>query len=121
MGAGFKFIFGLFIIALLIFVGSLYFESFLTEKDLDIVITGRVKVINSSGNTRRLILTKNETFVNEDNSLFGKNDSEELQRKLIPGKKLRVRVVGYKMGICLPFHSEFRNIVKVVEKRHSIL
>jgi len=120
MGCGFKFFIGLIVIALVFVFGALYFESYLTEKDLEVEIVNTVMVTNASGERKELVLTRGETFVNEDNSLLNKSNSRELQKKLIPGTRLKLRVVGYKLGFNLPFHSEFRNIVKIVEKKKGI-
>lgn len=120
MGCGFKFFFGLIVIALVLVLGALYFESYLTEKDLEVEIVNTVVVTNAGGERKELILTRGETFVNEDNSLLNKSNSKELQLKLLPGRRLKIRVVGYKLGFNLPFHSEFRNIIKIVGKKKGI-
>ena len=120
MGCGFKFFVGLIVIGLVLVLGALYFESYLTEEDVEVEIVNTVIVTNAGGERKELVLTRGETFVNEDNSLLNKSNSRELKSKLLPGRRLKIRVVGYKLGFNLPFHSEFRNIIKIVEKKKGI-
>ncbi len=86
----------------------LSFEKTLTEKEIT------VKVIDISRNIdgEYLVSTKNEIFINKNNSFHGKTNSEQINDKLAKGKTFKIKVVGLR----IPFISKHRNIIEVVEE-----
>jgi len=58
------------------------------------------------------IVTAGEVFDNEDSLLFGKWRSEELQGRITPGRRYRLRVSGWRVGI-LGWH---RNVIEAQEE-----
>jgi hypothetical protein len=95
------------IFGILLFV-YLSFEQVLTEKELT------VKIIDISKNTddEYLVSTKNEIFINKDNSFYGKTNSEEINSQLEKGKTYKIKATGLR----IPFISKYRNITEVVEE-----
>ncbi|HVO75539.1 MAG TPA: hypothetical protein VMT35_16030 [Ignavibacteriaceae bacterium] len=85
----------------------LSFEKTLTEKEVT------VKILDiSSIDDAYLVTTKNEIFINKDNSFYDKYDSDQINSKLEKGKTYKLNVVGVR----IPFISKYRNIVEVVEE-----
>lgn len=111
-----KLFFGLLVVVAIIAAGALFFESFITEEELTIKIELVDKVVTKDNETYYLVYTKDEVFENRNNYFHKKENAESLNQKIKEGQKYRVRVVGYSWGIKLPFFTEHRNIIDIVEE-----
>lgn len=98
-----------FTIITLFFLGFsyLFFEKFLTEKEITITVINKEKFGNEKD--RYLIFTPDEVFENSDNVYHRKTNAEIIYRKLERGVTYRVKVVG----IYLPGIPHLRNITEI--------
>ncbi len=110
-----KLFFGLGIVAGLIVLGALYFEKFLTEEEIIIEIE-KVEQIYKDEQLYYLVYSKDEIFENRNSFFHQKDNAEYLNGEFRKGRKLKVRVVGYKFGVKLPFLMEYRNIIDIITK-----
>ena len=108
---------GLLIIALVIVFCALLFEKFLTEKTIDITVTKIEKIKAEDGELYFLVHTKKEIFENRDYYLHNKNNSKDINSKLKPKEKYKVKVVGFNFEQKFPFLLEYRNIIEIVETK----
>lgn len=60
-------------------------------------------------NDKYLIFTETEVFENTDAPILGKYNSSDLYSRLQPGRRYRIKVVGFR----IPAASTYRNIVEV--------
>ena len=106
----FKFVIFAAAILTLFFFGFtyLYFEKFLTEKEISITVINKEKFGNEEG--KYLIFTPNEVFENFDSFYHRKTNAEVIYRKLQMGVTYRVKVVGF----YIPGLHRLRNITEVV-------
>jgi hypothetical protein len=86
----------------------LSFERTLTEKEITVKIIDIYKNVDDE----YLVSTKNEIFINKNNSFYRKINSEEINDKLEKGKTYKIKVVGLR----IPLVSKYRNIFEVVEE-----
>lgn len=112
-----RLIFGLLLVALVILFCALLFEKFLTEETLEINITKIEKVISEDGELYFLVHTKYEIFENRDHYFHNKSNMKELNSKLKPKSKYKVKVVGFDFDEKIPFFLEHRNILELVESK----
>ena len=98
------------IILSLFFLGFsyLFFEKFLTEKEISLTVINKEKFGNEEG--RYLIFTPDEVFENSDSFYHRKTNAEIIYRKLERGVTYRVKVVGF----YLPGLPRLRNITEVL-------
>jgi len=98
------------IILSLFFLGFsyLFFEKFLTEKQISLTVINKEKFGNEEG--RYLIFTPDEVFENSDSFYHRKTNAEIIYRKLERGVTYRVKVVGF----YLPGLPRLRNITEVL-------
>ncbi len=116
-----KFIFGLFVIVLVIGFSLLVFEKFITQKTITINISLIEKKITKSGEEYYLIYTKNEIFLNRNNYFHGKHNVSSLAINLREGRSYKVKVIGYNFDIELPFFFKYRNIIDEVNTKKGII
>ncbi len=112
-----RFLFGLLIVAMIIFFSALFFERYLSEKTVDITVSKIEKVITQDNERYYLIHTKNEIFYNRDHYFHHKSNANELNRKMKPKGKYRVKVVGFNFGTKIPLFLDRRNIMEIVEQK----
>jgi hypothetical protein len=86
----------------------LSFEKSLTEKE----VTVKVIDISQTDDNAYLVTTKNEIFINKDNSFYDKHNTEQINSKLANGKTFKIKVAGVR----IPFIFKYRNIVEIVEE-----
>jgi len=113
----FRFLFVIIVIALIILFCALLFEKSLTEKTVDITVIKIEKIKSEEGDAYFLVYTKNEIFENRDHYFHNKNNSKEINSKLEPKGKYRVKVVGFNFHTKLPLFLEHRNIIGMVETK----
>ncbi len=109
-----KVILGVIVVVIIIGFSMLIFEKFVTEKTVTIKVALVEKKILKSGEVYYLIYTQNEIFENRNNSFYGKQNADKLGLNFRNGKSYKVRVVGYNLGVKLPFFLEHRNILDIV-------
>ncbi|MBU1098363.1 MAG: hypothetical protein KKB34_17920 [Bacteroidetes bacterium] len=109
-----KFFFGLLIVVLLIIAGAIYFESFLTRKEVEITILKVDEMFTPENEKYYLIHTKDEIFENRNYYLHNKDYADALQNKLLSGNKYRIVVVGFNFESNIPLFLEHRNVVDVI-------
>lgn len=112
-----KLLFTLLIIALVILFCALLFEKSLTEETLQIEITKIEKLISEDGERYFLVHTKDEILENRDHYFHNKSNMKELNFKLRPKGKYKVKVVGFNFDEKIPFFLEHRNILELVETK----
>ena len=108
-----KIIIGLVIIILSLVFGYLFFERFLTEKQVTITVLDSSQFGDEPG--RYLIFTKDEVFEDTNNYYHDKHNATEVYKKLQRGKTYVVRVVSFYW----PDIPHFRNIIDVVEEKYT--
>ncbi len=97
-------------------VGSLFFESHLTSQIVEVKVLQLVTIEGKYKSLKRLVITQNETFDNNDNYYHQKSNAAEIQSKLKRNRVYRFRVVGYEFRKEIPFlFSKNRNIIEIVE------
>ena len=97
-----------------LFFCYLFFERFLTEKEITITVTNSVKFGDEPG--RYLIFTEDEVFEDEDNYYHDKTNAAEVFKTLQKGRTYKVKVVSF----YLPLIPHFRNIIDVVEEKFPV-
>lgn len=102
---------GLIIILLSLVFGYLFFEKFLTEKEVTITVLGSAKFGDEPG--RYLIFTKDEVFEDANNYYHDKHNATEVFNKLQKGRTYKVKVVSF----YLPDVPHFRNIIEIVDEK----
>lgn len=98
---------GIVIIFFVIVFGYLFFEPYITEKDITISVINKEKFGNQPG--KYFIFTANEVFLNSDNYYHNKSNADKLYLYFRSGADYRVKVVG----VYWPFLPRFRNIVSI--------
>ena len=98
-----------------LFFGYLFFERFLTEKEITITVINSEKFGDENG--RYLIFTKDEVFDDENSYYHDKTNAAEVYKKLKKGRTYKVKVVSF----YIPLIPHFRNIIEVVEEKVSPL
>lgn len=116
-----KLSFGLSIVVGIILFSALFFEKFVTEEKVKIRITKIEKKISEDGEEYSLIHTKEEIFENRNSYFHNKRNAKELASRLMVYNSYHVKVVGYNLGIKLPFFMEHRNIMKIINTRTIII
>ena len=101
---------GFIVIIICLIYGYLFFERFLTEKEITINITNSEKFGDEEGSY--LIFTPDEVFENENNYYHDKHNATEVFNKLQKGRTYKVKVCSF----YLPFIPHFRNIIEVVNE-----
>ncbi len=86
----------------------LFFEKFLTEKEISITVINKEKFGNEEG--KYLIFTPDEVFENSNRFYHRKTNADLIYQKLERGVTYRVKVVG----IYLPGLPRLRNITEVI-------
>lgn len=102
--------FGILIILAIIVFGFLFFEPFLTEKEVTITVINKEKWPGEPG--RYFIFTQDEVFMDENNYYHNKENAELLYPLLKVGYTYKVKVVG----LYWPFLPRLRNIMNVIEQ-----
>ena len=101
---------GLIIIFISFIFGYLFFERFLTEKEVTITVVNSAKFGDETG--RYLIFTEDEVFEDSNNYYHDKHNATEVFNKLQKGRTYIVKVVSF----YLPDIPHFRNIIDVVKE-----
>jgi hypothetical protein len=101
--------FGLIILTLVIVFGYLFFEPFITEETITFEVINKAQFGNED--SKYFIFSKDEVFVNTNNSYQNKTNADEIYEKIYVGNKIKVVVVG----VYIPWFSRFRNITKLLE------
>lgn len=112
-----RFIFTLLLIALVILFCALLFEKSLTEETLKLKIIKIEKLSTEDGELYFLVHTEYEIFENRNHYFHNKSNMIELNSKLKPKGKYRVKVVGFNFDKRIPFFLEHRNILELVETK----
>jgi uncharacterized membrane protein YqiK len=102
---------GVIIVLCIIIFGFVFFEPFITEDEVDVVVINKEKWIGERG--KYFIFTDKEVFLNENNYYHNKTNADELYPLFKRGDNYRVKVVGY----YIPFLPRFRNIINILEKK----
>lgn len=87
----------------------LFFEKFITEREITITVTSKAKFGDEVG--KYLVFTPNEVFQNSDTFFYRKTRAEKLDKMLLTGGSYKVKVVG----IYIPTFNRLRNITEVIE------
>lgn len=98
---------GIVIIFFVILFGYLFFEPYITEKEITITVINKEKFGNEPG--KYFIFTADEVFTNSNNYYHSKSNADKLYPYFRPGAEYKVKVVG----VYLPFFPRFRNIVSI--------
>ncbi len=106
-----KIFIGLIIITLSLVFGYLFFERFLTEKEITITVTNSEKFGDEPG--RYIIFTKDEVFEDANNYYHDKHNATEVFNKLQKGRTYLVKVVSFYW----PDLPHFRNIIDIVNEK----
>jgi hypothetical protein len=106
-----KIIIGLIIIIISLIFGYLFFERFLTEKEVAITVINSEKFGDEPD--RYLIFTKDEVFEDANNYYHDKHNATEVFNKLEKGKTYVVKVVSFYW----PDLPHFRNILDIVTEK----
>ena len=106
-----KIVISLIIIFISLIYGYIFFEKFLTEKQITITVINSEKFGDEPG--RYLIFTKDEVFEDANNYYHDKHNATEVFNKLEKGRTYTVKVVSFYW----PFLPHFRNILEVVNER----
>ena len=106
-----KIIIGLIIIIISLIFGYLFFERFLTEKEVTITVINSEQFGDEPG--RYLIFTKDEVFQDANNYYHDKHNATAVFNKLEKGKTYVVKVVSFYW----PDLPHFRNILDVVTEK----
>lgn len=93
---------------------ALFFENIISKEEVEVVIMGIEKTVNEEGEVFYYVRTNLELFVNANNKFHKKDNAEALIKKLKVGQKYKLEVVGYKLGINLPYFLKERNILDIV-------
>jgi hypothetical protein len=101
---------GFIIIIISLIYGYLFFERFLTEKEVTITVTNSEKFGDEGGSY--LIFTPDEVFEDENNYYHDKHNAAEVFNKLQKGRTYKVKVVSFYW----PSLPHFRNIIEVVNE-----
>ena len=109
-----KIVIGLIIIFASLIFGYLFFERFLTEKEVTITVINSEKFGDEPG--RYLIFTKDEVFEDANNYYHDKHNATEVFEKLQKGRTYVVKVVSF----YIPDIPHFRNIIDVVREKVPI-
>lgn len=97
------------IILFVILFGYVFFEPYLTEREIIITVINYEKFPREEG--KYYIFTRDEIFENTNYYYHKKSNADKLISRLIKGQTYRVKVVGF----YLPFIPRFRNIIEIVE------
>ncbi len=116
-----KLLFGMGIVVLVIGFSALIFEKFVTEETITIKVSKKEIKISENGEEYYLIHTREEIFIDRNNSFHGKSNAKELALKIRTGEKYRVKVVGFNFGAKIPYFMEYRNILKIVNSKTFIV
>ncbi|QQS38002.1 MAG: hypothetical protein IPM56_08710 [Ignavibacteriales bacterium] len=96
-------------ILFIIVFGYIFFEPYLTEREIVITVVNFEKFPKENG--KYYIFTTDEVFENTNYYYHKKNNADRLITKFIKGDTYRVKVVGF----YLPAINRFRNIIDIVE------
>lgn len=99
---------GFVIIIVILIMGYLFFEPFLTETEEVITVINTERWSNEEG--KYFIFTDNEVFININDYYHNKDNADELYTQFKPGYTYRVKVVG----VYIPFLPRFRNIINIL-------
>ncbi len=105
--------FGIIIVLAIIVFGFLFFEGYLTEKEITITVINKEKWPGEDG--RYFIFTDKEVFMNENNYYHNKKNADQLYPMLQIGYTYKVKVVG----LYWPFLPRLRNIQNIVQQVRS--
>ena len=106
-------IFGVIVVLCIIVFGFVFFEPFLTEKEVEITVINMEKWPGEKG--RYFIFTDKEVFLNENNYYHNKTNADEIYPLFKKGSTYTVKVVG----LYLPFLPRFRNIINIMGKNET--
>ncbi len=111
----FRFVFWLLVAGVIVLLSALILESYIASEEITIFVKRIEKVTADDDEVYFLVYTENEVFENRDNMFHRKDDTELIFRRIKKNNKYRVKVVGYKFGIKIPFFSKHRNIASVIK------
>ncbi len=106
-----KIIIGLIIILISLVYGYLFFERFLTEKEVTITVINSEKFGDETG--RYIIFTPDEVFEDTNDYYHDKHNATEVFNKLQKGRTYKVKVVSFYW----PALPHFRNIIEVINEK----
>jgi hypothetical protein len=111
-----KSIIGLIIVLGIIVLGSILFESYLSDDEVKVKVIKKEASYDEEGNLTYLIFTEDEIFINVNNNYHGKNNAEKLFKRIRKGRTYSFRVVGYSFRKMLPYLPEYRNIIDIIDE-----
>lgn len=100
---------GIIIVLFVLIFGYLFFEPYLTEKEITITVINKERFGNEPG--KYFIFTKEEVFLNSNNYYHNKSNADKIYPYFRANSEFRVKVVG----VYIPFFPRFRNIVSIKE------
>lgn len=100
---------GVLIVLLIILFGYLFFEPYLTEKEITIKVLNKAAFGKEPG--KYFVFTQDEVFYNSNNYYHNKDNADYINEKIYPGSTYKVKVVG----IYLPWLPRFRNITEILK------
>lgn len=98
---------GIIIVLFVLIFGYLFFEPYLTEKEITITVINKERFGNESG--KYFIFTRDEVFLNANNYYHNKSNADKIYPYFRANSEFRVKVVG----VYIPFIPRFRNIVSI--------
>lgn len=98
---------GFVIILFVIVFGYVFFEPYLTEKEITITVINKERFGKEPG--KYFIFTANEVFTNSNNYYHSKSNADKLYPYFRAGTDYKVKVVG----VYIPFIPRFRNIISI--------
>lgn len=98
---------GIIIVLFILIFGYLFFEPYLTEKEITITVINKEKFGKEPG--KYFIFTRDEVFLNSDNYYHNKSNADKIYQYFRANTEFTVKVVG----IYIPFIPRFRNIVSI--------
>jgi len=116
-----KVVFGICVVTIVIFFSLLIFEKFVTEEIINIKVSYTEKIVDENGEISFLVYTKDEIFENKNNYFHSKQNALNLAQLLKEGGNYRVKVVGYKFGVKLPYFVPHRNIIEIISNKSILL
>lgn len=116
-----KVVFGICVVTIVIFFSLLIFEKFVSEEIINIKVSYTAKIVDENGEISFLVYTKDEIFENKNNYFHSKQNALNLSQLLKEGGNYRVKVVGYKFGVKLPYFVQHRNIIEIISNKSILL
>lgn len=98
---------GIIIVLFILIFGYLFFEPYLTEKEITITVINKEKFGKEPG--KYFIFTRDEVFLNANNYYHNKSNADKIYPYFRANADFKVKVVG----LYIPFIPRFRNIISI--------